>query len=72
MASAYSVFSATGLVSSSLRLQRPAEFLGYAKVQADTLGMAQVEVSIWFGREAGVHASVVFAAFLVVLDAGAE
>ena len=34
------------------QVTKAAEFLGYAKVQADTLGMAQVEVSIWFRRKA--------------------
>ena len=51
----YSGSSLPGLVSSRRRLQRAAEFGGDAEVQADRLGVADVQVAVGFGREARAH-----------------
>ena len=42
-----------------------------AEVEADGLGVADVEVAVGFGREAGHHAAIVGASGLVVVDDGA-
>ena len=53
MASMYSCSSLIGFVSSNRRLQWPPNSVGDAEVEADGLGMADVEVAVRFGREAG-------------------
>ena len=50
--------SVTGLVSSKRRWQRAAEVLGQAEVQADRLGVADVQIAVGLRREAGDHADV--------------
>ena len=58
----YSWSSLAGLVSSKRRLQLTAEFLRQAEVQADRLGVADMQVAVGLRREAGddlgMHAGV--------------
>jgi hypothetical protein len=46
-------FGRVGVVEA--QVAAPAELLGDAEIQADRLGVADVEVAVWFGREAGHH-----------------
>ena len=48
--------SLAGLVSSKRRLQTPPNSRGEAEVQADRLGVADVQVAVGLGREAGADA----------------
>ena len=66
--STYSTSSLQGLVSSNRRLHSPPESAGDAEIQADRLGMADVQIAVGLGREAGVDAALVLAAFEVVVD----
>jgi hypothetical protein len=59
-----------GVVES--QVAKSPEFLGYPKVQTDTLGMAQVEVSVRFGGESSMYPSIVLSALLVLLHPGAD
>ena len=43
------------------QVAQAAELLGDAEVQADRLGVADVQIAVRLGREAGVHAAVVLA-----------
>ena len=52
MDSTYSTSSLVGLVSSKRRLQLPPKSCGDAEVQADRLGVADVQVAVGLGREA--------------------
>ena len=56
MASTYSCSSFSGLVSSKRRWQRAAVLLREAEVQADRLGVAEMQVAVGLGREAGADA----------------
>ena len=53
MASMYSCSSLTGFVSSKRRWHRPPNSAGDAEVEADRLGVADVQVAVRLGREAG-------------------
>ena len=53
IASMYSCSSFSGFVSSNRRLQRPPNSLRDAEVEADRLRVADVEVAVGLGREAG-------------------
>src|SRR6185312_3583580 len=44
------------------------ELLCQAKVQANGFGMAKMEISIGFGRKAGVHAALILPCFKVFAD----
>ncbi|VTR69198.1 conserved hypothetical protein [Desulfosarcina cetonica] len=46
--------------------------LGHAEVQADRFGMADVQVSVGFGRKSGGHPSVVFMGFQIRFDNGLD
>ena len=46
--------------------------LAHAKVEADGLGVPDVQVSVGFGRETGYHAAIVGSGGLVVVDDGAD
>ena len=72
IASTYSVSSLAGLVSSSRRLQRPPELGGDAEVQADRLGVADVQVAVGFRGEPGLDPAAVLSRRHVVGDDLAE
>src|SRR5580698_562689 len=46
-----------GVVEAEIRMS--AEFVGQAEVDADCLGMADVEIAVGLGREAGLHTAIV-------------
>ena len=71
MESTYSTSSLPGLVSSKRRLHNPV-FRGHAEIEADGLGMADMEIAVGFRRKAGVHAAAVFPGLDVGLDYGAD
>ncbi len=48
------------------QVRMSAEFVGESEVEADRLGMADVEVSVGLGRKAGLHAAAVFIGLQVV------
>ena len=68
IASTYSTSSVSGLVSSNRRLTLPAELLAEAEVEADRLGVADVEVAVRLGRKAGHDAAAVLACLHVLGD----
>ena len=72
MASMYSCSSLVGFVSSKRRWQRPPNSRGDAEVQADRLGVADVEVAVRLGREARDHRRVPAAAQVVGHDLADE
>ena len=72
IASTYSTSSFVGLVSSKRRLQVPPNSRGDAEVQADRLGVADVQVAIRLGREARGDAPAVLPRLHVVRDDGAD
>ena len=47
-----------GVVEAQVRMS--AEFVGEAEVEADRLGVADVQISVGLGRKAGLHPAVVF------------
>ena len=51
----YSCSSLVGLVSSKRRWQRPPNSCGHAEIEADRLGVADVEIAVGLGRKAGHH-----------------
>ena len=53
MASIYSCSSLAGLVSSKRRLQWPPNSCGDAEIQADRLGVADMQIAVRLGRKAG-------------------
>ena len=53
MASIYSCSSLAGLVSSKRRVAAAAEFLGDAEIEADRLGVADVQIAVRLRRKAG-------------------
>ena len=67
MESTYSCSSLVGLVSSKRRLHRPPKLLGDAEIEADGLGVADVQVAVGLGRKAG-HNPAVLARGQVVGD----
>jgi hypothetical protein len=46
----------------------PSEFVGQAEIEADGLGMADVQMAVGLGRETGLHASSIFVGLQVVED----
>ena len=42
--------------------------LGDAEIEANRLGMTDVDVAVWFGREAGGHSSLMFVGPQVIVD----
>jgi hypothetical protein len=69
MESTYSTSSLAGLVSSKRRLHVPPNF-GQAEIQADRLGVADMQVTVGFRRETGGHPAVVRVVFEIFLDDG--
>ncbi len=61
MDSAYSSLSFSGLVSSKRRLHLPLVILRQAEIQADRLGMADMQIAVRLGREARDDALVLAA-----------
>ena len=55
-------------MSSKRRLHLPAELVGEAEVEADALGVADVEVAVGLRGEAGVDAATILAGFEVGED----
>ncbi len=55
MASMYSCSSLAGLVSSKRRWQRPPNSSRDAEIQADRLGVADMQIAVGLGRKAGDH-----------------
>ena len=45
-----------------------AEFVGEAKVEADGLGVSNVQIAVWLGREARLHAAGILVGLQVVLN----
>ena len=56
----------SGLVSSKRRLDLPPNSVGQAEVQADRLGVADVQVAVGLRRKARVHAALVLVRLQVV------
>ena len=68
----YSRSSLVGLVSSKRMLQRPPYSFGQAEVEADGLGVPDMEVSVGLGRESGLDPPLKAARLQVVLEDGPE
>ena len=68
----YSGSSLAGLVSSKRRLQTPPNSRGDAEVQADRLGVADVQVAVGLGREAGADRRVLAAGEVLANDLADE
>ena len=47
---------------------RPVEVAAQPKVEADALGVANVQKAVWFGREPGLHATSPFSVLSILLD----
>ena len=48
------------------QVRMAAEFVGESEVEADRLGVADVQISVGLGRKAGLHPAVVFIGLQVV------
>ena len=66
--STYSCSSFAGLVSSKRRLNLPPYSPREARVETDALGVADVQVAVGLGREAGLHPALPLAALDVCFD----
>ena len=63
-------FAGVGVVEP--QVAQAAELLGDAEVQADRLGVADVQIAVGLGRETGIHPPAVFAGAIVLLDDRAD
>ena len=54
------------------QIAQTAVFLGESEIDADGLGMADVQIAVGFGRKTGVHASAEAAGKIILIDAGTE
>ena len=72
IASTYSCSSLAGLVSSKRRLHLPPNSCASAEVQADRLGVADVQVAVRLRREARVHPAAEAARAVVLVDDAAD
>ena len=68
----YSTSSLTGLVSSKRRLHWPPYLRGEAEIEANRLGMADVQIAVGLRREARLDPAGPFVGAEVVLDDGFE
>ena len=66
--STYSTSSLQGFVSSKRRLHVPPKSCGDAEVQADRLGVADVQIAVGLGREPGIDPPAMFARAVVLAD----
>ena len=66
--STYSCSSLVGFVSSNRRLNLPPYSCGEAEVQADALGVADVQIAVRLRRKPRVHAPAVLAGGAVGVD----
>ena len=64
------LFGRIGVVETQVAFA--AVFLGQAEVQADRLGVADMQIAVRLRRKAGVHPALVLAAAQVFLDDGAD
>ena len=68
MASTYSTSSFTGLVSSNRRLHFPPYFSASPEIQADGLGMPDVQVAVWFRGKTSMHPAIVLSICKILID----
>src|SRR6185295_571040 len=47
-------------------------FGGNFKIQAERFGMAEVKITVWFGRKAGMHLSAIIVGFQVFCDTSSD
>jgi hypothetical protein len=70
--STYSTSSLVGIGVVKAQIAFAAKLLGDAEVEADGFGVADVQIAVWFGREAGVNTAVMLAAVHIFPDHGAD
>ena len=68
MDSTYSYFFLGGVGVVEAQVAEAAEFLGEAEVEADGLGVADVQVAVGLRRKPGDHPALVFAGLQVFHD----